>query len=56
MSRKNSKIEEPIMKYYFSKMLDVSFDEAVSKTIEELKKEGFGVLTDIDVKETLIRS
>jgi len=39
--------------YYFSKILNVSFDEAVSKVIEELKKEGFGILTDIDVKETL---
>jgi len=39
--------------YYFSKMLDVSFDEAITKIIEALKKEGFGVLTDINVKETL---
>ncbi len=41
------------MSYYFSKMLDVSFDEAITKIIEALKKEGFGVLTDINVKETL---
>ncbi len=41
------------MKYYFSKILEVSFNEAVSKVTEELKKEGFGILTDIDVKETL---
>lgn len=41
------------MSYYFSKFLNVSFDEAVPKVIEELKKEGFGILTDIDVKETL---
>ena len=41
------------MRYYFSKILNVSFDEAVSKVIEVLKKEGFGILTDIDVKETL---
>ena len=41
--------EEP----YFSKHLDVSFDEAVSRVIDELKREGFGILTDIDVKETL---
>jgi len=41
------------MSYYFSKFLNVSFEEAISKVIEELKKEGFGILTDIDVKETL---
>jgi len=39
--------------YYFSKDLDMSFDEAVTKVIEALKKEGFGVLTDINVRETL---
>jgi uncharacterized protein (DUF302 family) len=41
------------MVYYFSKLLDISFDDAVQKTTEELKKEGFGVLTEIDVKATL---
>lgn len=41
------------MKYYISRTVDLSFDEAVERTVEELKKEGFGVLTDIDVKETL---
>ncbi|MCH8010701.1 MAG: DUF302 domain-containing protein [Candidatus Marinimicrobia bacterium] len=41
------------MSYYFSKTLASSFDEAVSKVIEELKIEGFGILTEIDVKETL---
>jgi uncharacterized protein (DUF302 family) len=41
------------MKYYFSKTLDVSFDDAVSRVTEGLKKEGFGILTEIDVKETL---
>jgi uncharacterized protein (DUF302 family) len=39
--------------YYFSKILDVSFEAAATKVVEALKKEGFGVLTDIDVKETL---
>ena len=42
------------MIYHFSKILKgKSFDQAVDLTTEELKKEGFGVLTSIDVKETL---
>src|SRR6266508_4399958 len=41
------------MSYYFSKTLQTTFDDAISRVTEELKKEGFGVLTDIDVKETL---
>lgn len=41
------------MAYYFSKILNVSFEEAVTKVTEELKKEGFGILTDIDVQGTL---
>jgi len=41
------------MSYYFSKTLEISFDEAVTRVTEELKKEGFGILTDIDVKATL---
>jgi uncharacterized protein (DUF302 family) len=41
------------MSYYFSKTLNVSFEEAVARVTEELKKGGFGVLTEIDVKETL---
>jgi len=41
------------MSYYFSKILDVSFDEAITRVTEGLKKEGFGILTEIDVKETL---
>ncbi len=41
------------MSYYFSKTISVTFDEAIARVTDELKKEGFGVLTEIDVKETL---
>jgi len=42
------------MKYYFQKTLfDASFNEAIEKVTEELKKEGFGILTEIDVQATL---
>ena len=40
--------------YHISKTLEgVTFEEAIEKVTAELKKEGFGVLTEIDVKETL---
>ncbi len=41
------------MTYYNSKQVNYRFEEALNKVAEELKKEGFGVLTEIDVKETL---
>ena len=42
------------MNYYFSTSLKhLSFSEAVSKVTEELKKEGFGILTEIDISSTL---
>jgi len=41
------------MSYGFSKTLNLSYEKAIEKVTEELKKEGFGVLTSIDVKETL---
>ena len=41
------------MSYYFNKIVDMTFNEAVDKVTEELKKEGFGVLTEIDVKAAL---
>lgn len=43
------------MSYYFSKKLHVTFEKAISRVIEELRLEGFGILTEIDVKETLKR-
>ncbi len=39
--------------YGYSKTLDNTYEDALVKVTEELKKEGFGVLTEIDVKETL---
>jgi uncharacterized protein (DUF302 family) len=42
-----------VMGYYLSRELNVGFDAAVQRTIEALGKEGFGVLTDIDVQATL---
>ncbi|MGS2764990.1 DUF302 domain-containing protein [Sinomicrobium sp. M5D2P9] len=42
------------MKYYYGRILkDISFDEAVEKVTGKLSEEGFGVLTTIDIKETL---
>ena len=42
------------MSYYFNKIVkEKSFDEAIEQVTAELKKEGFGVLTEIDVKKTL---
>jgi uncharacterized protein (DUF302 family) len=41
------------MSYYFNKKIVGSFDDIIEKTVATLKEEGFGVLTDIDVKATL---
>ena len=40
-------------KYYFNKTVDLSFDDAIERVTDELKKEGFGVLTEIDIQATL---
>ena len=40
------------MSYYFAKTLSVNFEDAVRRTIDALKQEGFGIITEIDVKET----
>ena len=41
------------MKYYISAIYQGTFEEAIEKATAELKKEGFGILTEIDIKETL---
>ncbi len=41
------------MSYYFNKIISSDFDSAIEKVTEQLKSEGFGVLTEIDVKKTL---
>jgi uncharacterized protein (DUF302 family) len=41
------------MSYYFSKTIHASFEEAISRATESLKKEGFGVLTEIKIHEKL---
>ncbi len=39
--------------YYFTKTVEMPFDQAVEHVTEALKQEGFGVLTEIDVRATL---
>jgi uncharacterized protein (DUF302 family) len=41
------------MSYYLGKVLPLGFDEAVRRVTEALKREGFGIITEIDVKATL---
>ena len=41
------------MKYGFTKTTNYTFEQAIEKVTEELKKEGFGILSTIDVKDTL---
>jgi uncharacterized protein (DUF302 family) len=41
------------MTYYFSKTLATSFEDAVRRATGALKQEGFGIITEIDVKDTL---
>ena len=41
------------MSYYFAKKLPLSFEDAVRRTTEVLKQEGFGIITEIDVKQTM---
>ncbi len=44
---------EKVKTYAFSTVLNTSYEEAVTKVTDALKEEGFGVLTEIDVKATL---
>jgi uncharacterized protein (DUF302 family) len=44
---------EKIKEYAFSTVLDASYEDAVTRVTDALKEEGFGVLTEIDVKSTL---
>jgi uncharacterized protein (DUF302 family) len=39
------------MDYYFTKILDMPFDAAVARTVESLKSEGFGVISEINMHE-----
>ena len=41
------------MNYYFNKTINGTFEEVIEKVTQGLKDEGFGILTEIDVKETL---
>jgi uncharacterized protein (DUF302 family) len=41
------------MNYYFNKTIKGTFEEVIDKVTQGLKEEGFGILTEIDVKETL---
>ena len=41
------------MNYYFTKTLNGDFEKAIEKVTDALKSEGFGVLTNIDLKTTL---
>ncbi len=42
-----------VKEYAFSTVLDTSYEDAISRVTGALKEEGFGVLTEIDVKATL---
>lgn len=43
------------MSYYFARTLPIAFDEAVHRVTDALQREGFGIITQIDVAETLKR-
>lgn len=41
------------MNYFFSKIVDSNFEETIERVTNALKAEGFGILTEIDVKDTI---
>ena len=41
------------MNYYFNKTINGTFEEVIDRVTQELKEEGFGILTEIDIEETL---
>tara|TARA_R110001606_G_scaffold377534_2_gene536654 strand:- start:542 stop:970 length:429 start_codon:yes stop_codon:yes gene_type:complete len=41
------------MNYYFNKTINGTFEEVIDRVTQALKEEGFGILTEIDIKETL---
>jgi uncharacterized protein (DUF302 family) len=43
------------MSYYFAQKLSTSFDDAVARTTAALKEEGFGIISELDLKETFKR-
>src|SRR4030042_3112710 len=44
---------EKVKEYAFTTVLNTSYEDAISKITDALKEEGFGILTEIDVKATL---
>lgn len=40
------------MTYYFTKVIHSTFEKAIAKVTEELQQEGFGIITEIDVKDS----
>ena len=42
------------MSYYFSTKLNGTFSDAIQRTREALKNEGFGIVSEIDIQKTLL--
>jgi uncharacterized protein (DUF302 family) len=53
VASKDRQRENETMSYYMSRTIESGFDEAVARVVDALKREGFGVLSDIDVAATL---